>query len=44
MALFQDGQLVYMIHRSDIERRDAAAIAGLLEDAFESFCKTAERV
>jgi hypothetical protein len=30
MALFQDGKPVYMLHRSDIERRDATAIASLL--------------
>jgi len=27
-----------MIHRSDIERRDAMQIAKLLTDAFDHFC------
>jgi putative YphP/YqiW family bacilliredoxin len=38
MALFQDGKPVYMLHRSDIERREAPEIAALLKDAFERFC------
>jgi putative YphP/YqiW family bacilliredoxin len=38
MALFQDGKPVYMIHRSDIERREPAQIAQLLTDAFDRFC------
>jgi putative YphP/YqiW family bacilliredoxin len=38
MALFRDGKPVYMLHRSDIERRDPAEIAGLLTDAFDRFC------
>jgi putative YphP/YqiW family bacilliredoxin len=38
MALFQDGKPVYMLHRSDIERREAWEIAGLLKDAFDRFC------
>jgi putative YphP/YqiW family bacilliredoxin len=38
MALFQDGKPVYMLHRSDIERREAWEIAGLLKEAFERFC------
>jgi putative YphP/YqiW family bacilliredoxin len=38
IALFQDGKPVYMLHRSDIERRDAASIAKLLTDAFDRFC------
>jgi len=38
MALFQDGKPVYMLHRSDIERREPAEIAGLLTDAFDQFC------
>jgi len=38
IALFQDGKPVYMVHRSDIERRDAPAIAKLLTDAFDRFC------
>lgn len=38
MALFRDGKPVYMIHRSDIERREPAEIAELLTAAFERFC------
>jgi putative YphP/YqiW family bacilliredoxin len=38
MALFRDGKPVYMIHRGDIERREPAAIAQLLTDAFDRFC------
>jgi putative YphP/YqiW family bacilliredoxin len=38
MALFRDGQPVYMLHRSDIERRDPWEIASLLKDAFQRFC------
>ena len=38
MALFQDGKPVYMIHRSEIERREPAQIAQMLTDAFDRFC------
>jgi putative YphP/YqiW family bacilliredoxin len=38
MALFKDGKPVFMLHRSDIERRDPAEISGLLKDAFDQFC------
>ena len=38
MALFQDGKPVYMLHRSDIERREAPEIAGLLTQVFDQFC------
>jgi putative YphP/YqiW family bacilliredoxin len=38
MALFRDGKPVYMLHRSEIERRDPGEIAGLLKEAFEHFC------
>jgi bacilliredoxin len=38
MALFQGGKPVFMIHRSEIERRDPAQIAKLLTDAFDRFC------
>ncbi len=38
MALFRDGKPVYMIHRSDIERRDPMQIARLLTEAFDQFC------
>lgn len=38
MALFRDGKPVYMIHRSEIERREPAEIAELLTTAFDQFC------
>ena len=38
MALFQDGKPVYMLHRTDIERREAPEIAQLLTQAFDHFC------
>lgn len=38
IALFQDGKPVYMLHRSDIERREAPEIARLLTQAFDRFC------
>ncbi|HSR09588.1 MAG TPA: BrxA/BrxB family bacilliredoxin [Bryobacteraceae bacterium] len=38
VAIFQDGKPVYMLHRSDIERRDATQIAQLLTKAFDEFC------
>jgi putative YphP/YqiW family bacilliredoxin len=39
MTLFQDGKPVYMLHRSDIERRDPGSIAKLLTEAFDKFCQ-----
>jgi len=38
IALFKDGKPVYMMHRSDIEPRDAFQIAQLLTDAFDRYC------
>jgi putative YphP/YqiW family bacilliredoxin len=38
MVLFQNGKPVYMLHRSDIERREPAEIANLLTNAFDQFC------
>ena len=38
MALFRDDKPVYMLHRSDIERRDPWEIAELLKEVFERFC------
>ena len=38
IALFQDGKPVHMIHRHEIERRDATQIAALLTDAFDKYC------
>jgi putative YphP/YqiW family bacilliredoxin len=37
IAILRDGKLVYMMQRSDIERRDAADIASELKKAFEMF-------
>jgi putative YphP/YqiW family bacilliredoxin len=39
IALFQNGKPVYMLHRTDIERREAPEIAQLLTDAFDRFCR-----
>jgi putative YphP/YqiW family bacilliredoxin len=38
MALFRNGKLAYMLERSQIENRDALAIAAELKRAFEKFC------
>jgi putative YphP/YqiW family bacilliredoxin len=38
IALFQNGKPVYMMHRSDIEPRDAFQIAQILKNAFDRFC------
>jgi putative YphP/YqiW family bacilliredoxin len=37
-ALLRDGKLVRMIHRSDIEIREAAEVAGLLTALFDAEC------
>jgi putative YphP/YqiW family bacilliredoxin len=39
MALFKNGKPVYVLHRSDIERRESPEIARLLTDAFDQFCR-----
>ena len=38
IALMRDGEVVYMLERSQIENRDALAIASELTAAFEKFC------
>jgi len=38
ITLFRDGKPVYLLHRSDIERREAPEIATMLTDAFDQFC------
>ncbi len=38
MALFRDGQPVYVVERKHIEGRKATAIAGDLANAFEAYC------
>jgi putative YphP/YqiW family bacilliredoxin len=42
IALFQNGKPVYVMHRHDIEQRDAFQIAQLLKAAFEKFCAKKE--
>jgi putative YphP/YqiW family bacilliredoxin len=44
MALFQNGKPVYMLHRSDIERREPFEIAKLLTEAFDRFCAQPEKL
>jgi putative YphP/YqiW family bacilliredoxin len=39
--LLRDGELVYMMQRSDIEHREAVDIAGELKGAFDRFCAKA---
>ncbi|HLV88142.1 MAG TPA: BrxA/BrxB family bacilliredoxin [Candidatus Sulfotelmatobacter sp.] len=38
VAILQDGQLVYMMPRRDIESREAPAIAADLKAAFDRYC------
>jgi putative YphP/YqiW family bacilliredoxin len=38
IGILRDGQLVYLMPRSDIERREAPAIAADLKAAFDQFC------
>ena len=40
IALLKDGKLVFMLERSQIEGRDAPAIAEELTRAFDEFCAT----
>jgi putative YphP/YqiW family bacilliredoxin len=42
IALFRDGEPVYMLHRRDIEPRQPAEIAKLLTEAFDRFCSPAQ--
>ncbi len=39
MTLFRDGKPVFMLHRYDIEQRQAPQIAQLLIKAFDDHCK-----
>jgi putative YphP/YqiW family bacilliredoxin len=39
VGLLQDGKVVFMMERRDIENRDAAAIAAALTAAFDEHCK-----
>ena len=38
IGLLQDGKLVFMMERRDIENKDAAAIAARLTEAFDEHC------
>jgi putative YphP/YqiW family bacilliredoxin len=38
IAIVRDGQLVFMMHRRDIESREAPAIAADLKAALDKFC------
>src|SRR5712691_1674844 len=40
IALLRNGAVIYMLERSDIENRDAPAIAAELTAAFDQFCAT----
>lgn len=40
MALFKDGQLVYMLERHQIEGRNAEQVASDLMTTFEKFCNS----
>lgn len=41
MALFQNGELKFVLHRRDIESNEAPQIARLLTEAFEKYCTPA---
>ncbi len=43
MALFRDGKPVFVLHRHQIESRQAPEIAKLLTEAFDQFCVTAKQ-
>jgi putative YphP/YqiW family bacilliredoxin len=43
MALFRDGKPVYMLHRHQIESRQAPEIARLLTAAFDQYCVPAKQ-
>ncbi|MFI5118043.1 MAG: BrxA/BrxB family bacilliredoxin [Terriglobales bacterium] len=38
IAILRDGQVIYMMHRHEIETREAAAIASDLKAAFDQHC------
>ena len=44
IALFKDGQLVYMMERHQIENRDAETIARELTAAFDQYCAATNAV
>ena len=42
VALFRDGEPIYMMHRHEIEGRDPAEIATVLRQAYKTHCAKAE--
>jgi putative YphP/YqiW family bacilliredoxin len=40
IAILRDGKIIFMMERSEIERREAPVIAADLKAAFEQFCET----
>jgi putative YphP/YqiW family bacilliredoxin len=44
IGILRDGQLVYLMPRSDIERREAPAIAADLKQAFDRLCAKRDEV
>src|SRR5438270_10524802 len=43
MALFQDGKPVFVLHRHQIESRQAPEIAKILTEAFDQYCVTGKQ-
>ena len=43
MALFRDGKPVFVLHRHQIESRQAPEIAQILTQAFDQYCVPAAR-
>jgi putative YphP/YqiW family bacilliredoxin len=43
VALFQDGKPVFVLHRQQIESREAPEIARILTEAFDRHCVTAKQ-
>lgn len=43
MALFRNGKPVFMLHRHQIEMRQAPEIAEILTEAFDEFCVTVKQ-
>src|SRR3954452_20597362 len=43
MTLFRDGKPVFMLHRHQIEMRQAPEIASLLREAFDQYCVPAKQ-
>ncbi|HQY21656.1 MAG TPA: BrxA/BrxB family bacilliredoxin [Ignavibacteria bacterium] len=42
MAMLKDGEIVHMINRMDIENNDANAVANLIANVFNKYCKKEE--